>query len=287
MSYFDILKTRFGKKPVWLYEFITGPTRVFLNSSDKDVATVPGMFSVEDVFGLADAFHQVWTASSVSHDPITYSDEKDSSQAKLTFPQSDSFARQFLLPQGINPTTLTIRHMFLNDPDQEMFIKYRGEFTSPSPGEQYLGLNFESDNIDIGNKAFVRVVQKPCPYAVYFGGCRLDLAEWLSAAVVTVVDAKALTVPAASGQSNGFYVTGMLQWGEFEEMIVTHDGSNLTLIRSIPGLEDYVAANGSADVSIAPGCDLLLTTCGERFNNHLNYGGFNWMTDSPFDGSLV
>ena len=66
-----------------------------------------------------------------------------------------------------------------------------------------------------------------------------------------------------------------------------HAGDQLTLVAPIDGLADEIAANGSAAVDIAPGCNRSRGRCWDRFNNGLNHGGFPDFTGNEIFTSRI
>ncbi|MCF6271634.1 MAG: phage BR0599 family protein [Rhodobacteraceae bacterium] len=287
MSYAAIQALLTGKKPYWLYAFRQGTVETYFTSHAVDIITIPDAFSAPDAFAAPDAFSRIWKASALSHGKIPFSTEPGKSALAITFANSDVFARQYLTPTGIYSTSVVLYRGHLNDPDQELVVKYRGELLQIKPSDTQIMLEFGADSAVMDSKALVQVMQRPCTHAVYFGGCGLNLADWQDDVVIASVVGNVLTVPLASGKPDLWYRAGILQWGVFKEMVVGHAGTAITLARAIPGLEDYILANGSAVVKLSPGCDLTLNTCADRFANHLNYSGFPWMTNTPFDGRSI
>lgn len=287
MSYAGIQALLTGKKPYWLYKFTRGSEMWFYTSHASDVVTIPDVFESLNVFAHPDKFTRTWHKSSARHGKIPFSTDPGKSSLTTTFANSDIFARQFIVTGGVEATYLILYRGHLNDPDQELVIKYRGELFQVKPSDTEIALVFGADSILMDSKALVQVMQRPCPYAVYFGGCRLALADWQTDASATAATGSILTVAAAAGEADGTYTAGILEWGNFKEMIVGHSGAALTLARPIPGLADEITANGSAAIKLAFGCDLTLNTCTTRFSNNLNYAGFPWMNDTPFNGRSI
>jgi len=130
--------------------------------------------------------------------------------------------------------------------------------------------------------------QRPCRHAVYFTGCNLNRALFQSAGTVSAVDGLVLTIAEAALAPAGDFKAGIVDWGGLLGWVRAHSGSQVTLTAPIPGLADAVAADGSAAVTLAPGCDQSNSRCHNRFGNILNNGGFNWMTSkNPFSSSIV
>lgn len=288
MSFASIQALLTGKTPFWLFDFARGTTRAFMTTHSEDVVTIPDAFDLLDVFAAPDAFTRTWSSTpGLSRSKIPYSTEAGKSTMSITFPNSNAFARQYLTPAGLGLTTVAIWKGHRSDPDQEFVIKYRGDLFQVKPGDPEITLDFGSDAILMDSKALIRVMQQNCAHSVYFGGCGLVQSEWETAMQATAGSGTAYTVPLAAVQPANTYRAGILRWGGLQEMIIKHSGAAITLAAPIPGLAEEIAATGFADVHLAPGCDLTLGTCSGRFANHLNFGGFPWMSDSPFDGRSI
>jgi hypothetical protein len=128
-------------------------------------------------------------------------------------------------------------------------------------------------------------MQRPCRHAHYFtyadgGGCRLDVNAWKQAVVITAATGRVMTIPLAGLQPDGTFSAGLLFLGSNQYFIENHTGNQITL-ESVP-----VGLAVPANVDIAPGCNLTPQNC-VAFNNIANFGGFWFMTDTPFDGRAL
>lgn len=232
-----------------------------------------------------------WAASAISHGRIPYSSESYRSEFPVTLPLSDEFARLFLAPVGVEVATVTVWRGFLNDPDAELVVQYKGGVLGAKPRQDgTIVLTCMSELSGLRRKGLTAVIQRPCRHALYHGGCGLDLADYLTTAAITAMttDGLTLTVPVADAQPDGYFSAGVFQYGTSREMIAQHTGETLKLAAPVPGLTAAFAASGGAlTVSIAPGCNLTRDTCLTRFDNLNNFGGFPWLTDTPFDGRSI
>lgn len=288
MSFPAIQALLSGKTPFWLFEFVKGGVTTRLTTHDQDIETGVDAFAYTDKFALSNVFPQTWTATKgLSRTRIPFSTDAGKSTLSVSLPNSNAFARQFLTPAGLGSTTLAIYKCHRTDPQRELQIKYRGDLFQVKPGDPVITLDFGADSILMDSKALVRVMQQNCAHAVYFGGCGLSLAAHETGMQITAGSGVQYTVPGAVAQPDGTYRAGILRWGSLQEMIISHSGSAITLAAPIPGLADEVASASPVDVYLAPGCDLTLGTCVSRFGNQLNFGGFPWMDDTPFDGRSI
>ena len=280
MTFAAIASLISGQRPFFLYLFRKGGVEYRFTSLPTDLTrTVAGVTGT------------VWTASPVSHGRIPYSSESYRSEFPITLPLSDDFARGFLAPVGIEGASLTLWRGFLNDPDSELVVQYKGSVLGAKPREAgTIILTCMSDISGLRRKGLTAVMQRPCRYALYHGGCGVSLAAQQADMVVTAmtVDGLTLTVPAADAQADGFFNAGIFEYGGLREMIASHVGPTIRLATTFPNLTTaFAASGGSMAVKLAPGCDLTRTTCETRFANLDNFGGFPWLTETVFDGRSI
>ncbi|MCV2877616.1 DUF2163 domain-containing protein [Sedimentimonas flavescens] len=287
MSYAAIAAWVSGKRPVWLYRLDLGQESVFYTSRAGGYVTTPDFFDRFDFFDEPDVFTRTWAPSAIAHSRIRQTSAIGRAETALVLPNSDAFARRFLGGQGIAESRVTIWHGFSNDPDGELVVKFRGRVVGVRPMLTRITLICENRFTEMRRKGLSAVMQQPCRHALYHGGCGLNIADWQQDLTATAASGAFLTVPGAATEADGHYSGGVLSFGGQMQMILKHTGSTLRLLKPMPDLSEEIAAWGSAAVKLAPGCPLTLDACASKFNNALNFGGFPWMTDSPFDGRNI
>ena len=104
----------------------------------------------------------------------------------------------------------------------------------------------------------------------------MTAATFATAGTCTAADGLDLVVTEAAGLSAGYLIGGMIDYGGVVKQIANHVGADLTLKYPFKALEDAVAG-GSVAVTVYPGCAKNFTTCKNKFNNLLNYGGAPWL----------
>lgn len=207
----------------------------------------------------------------------------------VVFPISDGWARRFLGPPG-DPVTLTMFRGHHHDPSGEVVAWWKGRVVSGRAEGERIILRCESVFTSMKRLGVRAVYQRTCRHALYSGGCGLDLASWQTAGTVSAIGARkvGLTIAEAAAQPDGYFTGGILQHGAALAYIARHSGTSVRLSARLPALEDDLAANGSAAVLLAPGCDLSRRTCANKFSNVENYGGFPWIPGkNPFGGSSI
>lgn len=273
MSYASLLALVSGKRPVWLYEFTRlGETVRFARASSN-----------------VSALSQTWEARAVTHTRFMRTGAVARAQTELVFPQSDAWAQRYRRGGAYVDNSVTVYHGFLNDPDSEFVVKFRGRVVGSRSALTRIVLLAENRMTELRRKARPAVIQRLCRHALYHTGCGLDIADWEVPATLTALSGRVATVTEAAAQADRYYAGGVLTYNGVRQSIARHVGSELTLFGSVPDLADDLAAAGPSglSVTIAPGCTLSRSVCDERFDNLENFGGFPWFTESPFDGKKL
>lgn len=288
MTFLASLSKVFGKRPVWLYRIRHGAQVYYLRRGLADY-TSPAIdeFDPADVFLPTDVFSRTWDASVVWHSRLPRTPRLSAASVTLTFANSDPIARAFLAPQGIVPNDVEIYQMFDDDADQQIVTRFVGRVVGAKPAWTTIELTCEAGISRIRQKALAQVVQRPCPWALYGAECGVSLATYQVAGTATALAGSVVTVTEADAQPDGWYAGGLITFAGTHQMITAHTGANLTLLGPLSGLAEEIIANTTADVLIAPGCDLSMAACQTKFDNLDDNGGFPWMAGSPFDGRSI
>ncbi|MEY9717851.1 putative phage protein (TIGR02218 family) [Sinorhizobium fredii] len=257
--------------PYFLYLFDNGVTPERLTSEPEALTRVG----------------ESWTPSPVSHGDLEQTGDIEKSSLDLTFPLSNSFARTFLTPAAAI-TTVTIWRGHRDDMTETLRVVWKGRAVGAKDRGNEIVVSVESVFTSMRRTGCRARYQRTCRHALYFPGCDLDRAAFEVAGTVTSVDGLVLTIAAAAAAADGDYAAGIVNFGGVMGFVARHVGNQVTLLTAIAGLAETVAANGSATVLLAPGCNLTRSRCNSRFNNGLNFGGFDRMPDNnPFSISIV
>lgn len=122
-----------------------------------------------------------------------------------------------------------------------------------------------------------QVLNRTCRHTLGDSSCQVNTAALAvtGAASTILTDRLKFTASGFSG-ADGFYDGGLLTWtsglntgltSEVKEFLAS--GATITLQLSTP----YTIA-ASDDFTLIPGCDKNLTTCKDKFNNVINFGGY-------------
>jgi len=252
-------------EPYFLYTFTKGSTINRFTSHYSDV----------------EYSGNTYTASPIRHQGINQSGEVERVTIEVTFPKSSSFASTFFTPNYSNVQTLTIlrRH---HDEASGFEVMWKGRVISYEARDDEVVLSCESIQTAIRGGGLRGKFHRTCRHSLYDDNCGLDINSFYTSATVDSIDGFDVTVSVASGdeQDNNYYRGGVMEKdGEFS-FIRQDVGNVLTLQYLIEGL------TAGDTVNIAPGCNLSLSTCKDKFSNELNFGGFPYIPNkNPFTGN--
>lgn len=262
-----------------LFRFVEGSVvSTFTSSNEAETYQAPAATAPE-----------VYLPKIMGRGEITDKAQPTKGSLDIGFVLEDVFA-QHLLNSGVD--SVVKLDIYSKDESGAYYTEWRGRLGKVSPGEKNLKATFESvfsANRRVGSR---RVFQRTCPYAVYGPGCKLLLADFLTAGTVTAIsaDGRTLTVPEAANQPSGFYTAGLVEFSDGSMRYVqSHNGSTLVLIRSSDVLNADFAAASPVAIQLARGCSQLTSICGDStFNNLPNFGGFPYMPlVNPIGGSSI
>lgn len=178
-------------------------------------------------------------------------------------------------------------------------IGWKGRLSNIKPVKDKLVLSFESIFTSLRRPGLRARYQKICRHVLYGRGCNLDEDNFATFGSVSSVSGNVVVVPAAAALDDGWFTGGMLKAPNgIYGFIIDHVGSTLTLQRQIDTLvSDYNNSGyglnygnlyGGVSATLYPGCNRLRSTCEDKFNNLVNYGGFPWIpSKNPMDGSSI
>ena len=277
MAYDDFEESVDLGRPFFLYKLDDGVTVQRMTTLTVDKSADPEATGTD----------QTWTASPVAHSEIRETGNIEKNDLNLTLPISDTIAKTYLSAKG-NTTFLTVWRSHLDDPDEEYQVVAKERIVSGEPKGNTIVIKTESIFTSARFGGRRSRFQKSCRHALYFKGCNLNRADFETAATVSAIDGNTLTISEAADQVDGYYKSGIVNYGGLFGWIADHTGDQVTLTFPIVGLADDVTTNGSASVKIAPGCDRSLTTCIAKFDNGDNHGGYKWMPElNPYSTSVV
>lgn len=129
-----------------------------------------------------------------------------------------------------------------------------------------------------------QVYKKGCNWALYGNGCAVLRSSFeVSRPTLNAVDGDTIQSTVFSGYDDGWFTNGYVQviaTGEVR-FITEHVGDTIRLIYP------YEALTTADEVNVYPGCDRTAETCRSKFDNIVNYLGFDYIpSESPFEDPI-
>lgn len=227
---------------------------------------------------------ETYVPSTLKRTEIESKNEINKQSIDLSFSLDDAMARAWMVENVENVVTLTVFEV----DNASVDVSWKGRLSSVKPSVAEIVLSFESIFTSLRRPGLRARFLRTCRHSLYRRGCKLNKADFAETGVPTAIAGLTVTVARAADFPDGFFTTGMIASADGTLRFITnHIGSTLTLIRRLPSLEVAFAA-GPTTVTLYPGCDRTRPTCGAKFGNLPNYGGFDWIpTRNPFNGSSI
>lgn len=263
MSYTTLENSQQEAKPEFRYEFVGMGSTVRYTSAP---------------FDYSDGVN-TWSAVAIGHTEISQTGDISRDGVKISLPRDNAFAMGFVDGRVDGVTSLTIYRVLATD----SVVYWKGRVTSGKLTRSVIEIECESVLASVRRAGLQPRYMKMCIHPLYGRGCNLNIADWsVGPASVSAIADNVLTIPTASGQPDGWYFGGTLQFGDIHRLIVQHVGNKITLLRGIVGLTT------SSVVYIAPGCDHSPEKCNDTFSNIANFGGYPWLPEkNPMGGSSI
>lgn len=263
-----------GAVPIELYEFSYQGTTQRYNSGDQDrlIELVPYPCARISRSEIIDSGKNVTTTN------MTITAEPD-------FPPAQVFA---ICPPS-DVVNLVIKRIHTGDLTDPRVI-WMGRVISVGWSQEDCKITCQSLFTRLKQPGLRRLYGATCPHLLYSqgtGNCGVDPEAFK--AQVLISGAEGITVQGAGFAAfpDQYFQGGKLEVeispGVFEKRgIQAHVGDTLTMTHRLPGLE------GLMTVDVYPGCDKKITTCHNKFNNVVNFGGFPYIPQkNPFGANSV
>ncbi len=271
---------RFGKQPIWLYEF------------ERDGLTT----RLASTWGsdYVDENAVTWTKSPITHTRFRVTSALNREETELIFPASDVLAQSYLGDLSYQPNTLKIYHEYRNQTPLQRVTKFDGAIVGSDPRltrtTKRIRLVARNRITEVQAKGLATVMQTTCPHVVYHKtpdgyGCGADIVLFQVAATCSALSNRVATIAEAALQPDAHYSGGYLDWNGRRQRIQGHVGATITLLNDIPGFAAAVAG-GSQPVLIARGCPRLRQVCNDDFGQLEDNGSFPGMAETPFNGKI-
>lgn len=264
---------------------------VFESSTQRGDPVFKFLFTVGDLeFRFTNAAHIIGDSSGtfmpaqLTTGEFSNSREFNRSILPIKFPRTNEFAQLYLggVPEQVTNVVIWREHQ--SDTDEEYRVYWQGRIVGVSVDMDTVDIECESIFSSMKRTGLYRKYQRGCPYDIYGEGCYVDKYNFAEPLTITDFTGPVLTVPGASGFDDGYFSGGELELANgLRRFIVAHAGTQITLSRAIPGMEELADSSGELDCILYPGCNHTLDHCKNKFDNLLNHGAFPYIpSKNPF-----
>lgn len=227
-----------------------------------------------------------YVPASLSRTEVESKNELARANIEIQVPLTNEAALRWLRDNGELLVGLTI---FQRTRVGTYNVVWKGRLVSVVPGMTGISMRFESIFTSLRRPGLRARYQRSCRHALYGRGCTLDPEDFATVGACTDLVSTVATVTEAALQPDGYYAGGMLRSPDgVLSYIIAHTGTQLTLQRLSFSLTEAAGAGFPFSVTIYPGCGHDRATCAAKFDNLLNYGGFDFIPQkNPMGGSSI
>lgn len=268
MAYTDYEYSNELGKPMSLFRFSLGSEEWLFTSGDVSV------FQGDDEF----------VPTYIRAGRLTRTGESNKSVMDVHIAANNPLSLKFLEGWLSGVMLVTVYRNHYGDNDH--VVQWKGRVVSCKWEQNEATLSCDSAFTLFKRAGLRRHYQVLCPHILYSqgrGNCNVDKTSYQVDGTVASVGGNIISVNGIGGYPNGYFTAGMVLVNGTYRLITAHVDNGLTLIDRIDGVVDNDV------ISMWPGCDRSLTTCGNKFNNTNNFGGLPYLPmKNPFgNGAIV
>lgn len=251
-----------------MYDFIRGTWAMYLTTRATEVR-------VSDL--------QVYEPAPITRGKIRQGEDIRKDVITITVPRGHALAAQFVNIAPEATTSVTIRRNHRTLDFSEAVVIWKGRVIGAEPKGQKTEISCESIYTSmrrIGPRFRAELI---CQHVLYSAECGADQpAMRVDDTIASMTSPTVLEMNSISGSyDSGWFSGGILEHEGDSRYIIAHSGSTITISRPMQNL------SVGDEVALYPGCDRIITTCRDKFDNKNNYLGFPWFPEkNPFQVSI-
>lgn len=229
---------------------------------------------------------KAYTPVSIARSEAEIKTELARANIEIELPLTNELSIRWLRDNGEKIVSVTI---FQRERGGTFNVVWKGRLVSLIPNMTQMVLKMESIFTSLRRPGLRARYQRGCRHALYGRGCTLNPEAFASVGNITSVTGETFTIAEAATHPNGYFVGGMLRAPDGNlSYIVNHVGTLITIQRLSYSLVSAIAAGLPVAIKLYPGCEHNRTACSSKFNNILNYGGFDFIpVKNPMGGSSI
>lgn len=179
----------------------------------------------------------------------------------VNFPRTNSFARDILKNNSNEIIDFTL---YRNNN-----IYWQGIVVSAEARGAFIELSCVSTYAKTTRPVSTAKITIPCRHTLFGFNCKAILDDFKVISTVVSTDSLGTTLTLSGiAQPSGYFLLGEIIYGIEKRLITKHVGQTLKILTPFN-------SPPVGEVILLPGCDHAETTCANKFNNLINYGGFS------------
>ena len=255
-------------EPIELYTFVRQGNVWRYTSADED----------KDVGG------HIYTALPISRNNIEQTQEMSRSNLTVNLTKNAPFLLQF---RGSPPTSvisLTVQRY--HDGLADYITMWIGRVINVKFTEREAEVRCEPAYTSLRRPVLRMRYQTSCPHVLYGQSCRVNRSNHFITGNLLTNGGTLIQVGECAGFADRYFAGGYIDWENLGDtqrrFILSHTGAQLEI--NLP----FAGILGGASMVVYPGCDHLMGTCNDKFNNVENYGGQPFYPGkNPFTGAKI
>jgi uncharacterized phage protein (TIGR02218 family) len=237
-----------------------------------------------------DATTRTYAPLLISRSDIEYTTDLAKGSLELQVQYDAVFLDMFRtsVPSGV--VSITLKRVHRTDLSSQIIVVWKGRIINVSWANNTATLACEPIRASVQRYGLRRLFQYQCPHVLYGATCGVSRALYEVTGIVESITGSTIHVTGLSSFTTDYFAGGYAQYVSStmitnERRMITNSvgGSNEITLVSPP-----VNLNVGDTVRVYPGCDHIIDTCGTKFNNVVNFGGFPYTpTKNPFSGEVI
>jgi len=275
MTFANLETSRESGNIVEFYIFTYGPTVSRFTSYNRDI-TFSGI---------------TYTATQISRSKLQASSEQSVNELKIVVPLDNVIAQQFIASVPGRVGSIQILRAHADDPAEEAILEFDGFIASVSFDGDLEATMTCKPKTSIFKRTGPRFTyQGLCNHVLYDSRCKKlrtgDIAgNFTYTGNVISISGSDIDVAGVAAKGAGWAIGGFVKspsgGDDDSRLVLAQSGDTLTLL--LP----FSATVLNTAVDVFAGCAHDITTCLNKFNNVINYGGFAYVPrNNPFNTTL-
>ena len=247
MTFLGLDLSRDDSAPIEFYEFILG-TEVWRYTTA----------ATDQVLGV-----QTYTAAVIKRSDKELTGEITGKRLTITVAGYDPLVDKY--KNAVPPEPMSVKVYRRHRNDVGFIVVWSGVVRSVNWANTTAALACEHIAMAVGRVGLYRFYQTLCSHIWGGPSCRVSSEDFKTTAVISSADSTSISCSTA--QVDGYFKNGFARYGNDYRMITS---STMSLIEvSFP----FYEITPGETIDLYAGCDRLLGTCVEKFNNSINFGG--------------